>query len=150
MNASSSSTSRTSAWISLQKIALVAVTWIVSINVWTGGPALGLWVGSRFQGDGSLTLGVVGVTVVAVAIVVFGLALLLSWLNDRYDELLGKPQKRHQYPWLKGIHKEREQVVREEGGVNAVERTVILSAVAAVVAFEIWFFFFASFSFIGG
>jgi hypothetical protein len=38
---------------------------------------------------------------------------------------------------------ERETDIRRKHGVSPVERIVVISVVAAVLAFEIWFFFFA-------
>src|SRR5688572_23403566 len=48
----------------LKRIALAALLTIVGLNVWTGGPLLALWVGSRVQGEGSPTMGAVFVVVV--------------------------------------------------------------------------------------
>jgi hypothetical protein len=38
---------------------------------------------------------------------------------------------------------EREEVSRSRRSVNAIERIVVMSVVACVIAFEAWFFFFA-------
>ena len=38
---------------------------------------------------------------------------------------------------------EREHDVREKYGISGVERIVVICAVAGVLAFELWFFFFA-------
>jgi len=38
---------------------------------------------------------------------------------------------------------ERKELARKREGISAVERLVVVSVVAAVLAFEIWFFFFA-------
>ena len=38
---------------------------------------------------------------------------------------------------------EREEDLRREVGISGVERIVIIAVVAAFLAFEIWFFFFA-------
>ena len=38
---------------------------------------------------------------------------------------------------------EPERVARQRAGISGVERIVVITVVAAVIAFEIWFFFFA-------
>jgi hypothetical protein len=38
---------------------------------------------------------------------------------------------------------EREADVQHKHGISAVERIVVICAVAGVLAFELWFFFFA-------
>jgi hypothetical protein len=38
---------------------------------------------------------------------------------------------------------EREEVARQREGISGVERVVVISVVAAALAFEAWFFFFA-------
>jgi hypothetical protein len=84
-------------------------------------------------------------SVIAVlAALVFLLALALTWLNARYDDLSGRPPAARQTsPWLRSMRDEREHDVRQKYGISAVERMVVISAVAGVLAFEVWFFFFA-------
>jgi hypothetical protein len=38
---------------------------------------------------------------------------------------------------------EREELAKRRQGVSPVERIVVVSVVLCVVAFEVWFFFFA-------
>jgi hypothetical protein len=38
---------------------------------------------------------------------------------------------------------EREEFARERAGISGLERVVVVSVVAAALALEIWFFFFA-------
>jgi hypothetical protein len=79
-----------------------------------------------------------------LAATVFLLALVLTWLNAKYDELTGRPPAARQTsPWLRSMRDEREENVRRKYGISAVERVVVVSVVAAVLAFEVWFFFFA-------
>jgi hypothetical protein len=129
----------------LRRTALLTASALVSINLWTGGPLFALWVGSKVQASySSPKMEAVGATVVVLAIVVFGGAVALSWINAKYDELVGrKPEPRRRYPWLESMRGERHQQIRRERGVSAVERVVVVSVVAAALAFEVWFFFFA-------
>jgi uncharacterized membrane protein len=131
--------------LSLQKVALVAASALVSINIWTGIPLFALWVGSRVQGSfGSPSMGAVALVVVVLAVFVYAAALALAWLNAKYDAVSGRPAPRRQrYPWLRSLSAERLSEERRELGVSAVERIVVITVVAAALAFEIWFFFFA-------
>jgi hypothetical protein len=135
----------------LKRIGLAVGTALVSINAWTGAPVLAVWVGSRFEGwvGGSGTGG--GTTMRAVFVVVATLALLegallvaLARLSAGYDELTGRPlAARRTSPWLRSMRGEREEFARERAGISGLERVVVVSVVAAALALEIWFFFFA-------
>jgi hypothetical protein len=135
----------------LKRTALAVGTALASINAWTGAPLLAIWVGSRFEGwvGGSGTGG--GTTMRAIFVLVATLALLegalivaLTRLSAAYDELTGRPHAaRRTSPWLRSMRGEREELARKKEGISGVERVVVVSVVAAVLAFEIWFFFFA-------
>lgn len=129
----------------LQRLALVIGSALTSINIWTGAPLLAVWVGSQVQAAQDRLSMIALFTVVAtLAVTVFALAWVLAWLNGRYDELTGRAPAAHQTsPWLRSMRGERESDVRRKHGISAVERVVVISVVAAVLAFEIWFFFFA-------
>jgi hypothetical protein len=134
-----------------RKIGLVAATALVSINIWAGSPLLALWVGSKLQSSSGLTMGVVLIVLAVLAASVSGLAWLLTRLNNRYDVLTGRPPAARQAsPWLRSTRGERETDIRAKEGISAVERIVVVSVVAAVLAFEVWFFFFAGSSLPGG
>src|SRR5918992_1749109 len=135
----------------LKRIGLAVGTALVSINVWTGAPLLAIWVGSRFEGwvggsgtGGGTTMRAVFVLVAVLAVLELVLTFSLSRLSAAYDELTGRPQSaRRTSPWLRSMRGEREDFEREKHGVSGVERVVVISVVAAMLAFEIWFFFFA-------
>jgi hypothetical protein len=123
----------------------------VSINVWTGAPLLAIWVGSRFEGwvggsgtGGGTSMRAVFVLIAALAVVELVLTLALTRLSAAYDELSGRPHAaRQSSPWLRSMRGEREEFARQREGISGVERVVVISVVAAALAFEIWFFFFA-------
>jgi hypothetical protein len=135
----------------LKRTALAVGTALVSINVWTGAPLLAVWVGSRFEGwvggsgtGGGTTMRAVFLLVAVLAVLEVALALILTRLSAAYDELSGRPQAaRRTSPWLRSMRGEREELARERAGISGVERVVVISVVGAVLAFEIWFFFFA-------
>jgi hypothetical protein len=131
--------------MALKKIGLVTASALCSINLWTGAPLFAVWVGSKVQGNlNNLSMTAVFSVVAVLAATVFLLALVLTWLNAKYDELTGRPPAARQTsPWLRSMRDEREENVRRKFGISAVERVVVVSVVAAVLAFEVWFFFFA-------
>ena len=128
----------------LRRILLVSASALAAINIWTGAPLLAVWVGSQVAAGSRLSMGAVAVVVVVLAAACLALAAALSWLSGRYDELTGRPAAaRRTSPWLRSMRGEREEVARRRHGISAVERIVVLAVVIAVLAFEVWFFFFA-------
>ena len=131
--------------MALKKIGLVTASALCSINMWTGAPLLAVWVGSQVQGNlNNLSMTAVFSVIVVLAALVFLLAWALTWANVKYDELTGRPAAaRHTSPWLRSMRDERAEDTRRKYGISAIERVVVASVVAAVLVFEVWFFFFA-------
>jgi hypothetical protein len=131
--------------LTLKKIGIVTASALCSINLWTGAPLFAVWVGSKVQGNlNNLSMTAVFSVIVVLAGMVLLLAMALTWLNAKYDDLTGRSAAaRHTSPWLRSMRDEREHDVREKYGISWVERIVVISAVAGVLAFEVWFFFFA-------
>jgi hypothetical protein len=131
--------------LTLKKIGIVTASALCSINLWTGAPLFAVWVGSKVQGNlNNLSMTAVFSVIVVLAGMVLLLAMALTWLNAKYDDLTGRSAAaRHTSPWLRSMRDEREHDVREKYGISWVERIVVISAVAGVLAFELWFFFFA-------
>lgn len=128
------------------RIMLGALTTLVSVNLWTGGPLLALWVGSRIQAAvGQLSMAAVGATIGVLILETFLLYRALAFLTARYNAALGRSLPRRQAPWMKPMSGERRAIeVRQP--LSAPERIVILSVVAAILAFEVWFLFFAHYT----
>jgi hypothetical protein len=131
--------------MALKKVGLVAASALATINIWTGAPLFAIWVGSKVQGNlTTLSMTAVLSVIVVLAVLVFALGWLLTVINAKYDDLSGRPPAARQTsPWLRSMRDERESEVRRKYGISPVERMVVASVVAAVLAFEIWFFFFA-------
>ena len=129
----------------LKRIGLVAASALVSINIWTGAPLLAVWVGSKVQGSlTTLSMSAVFSVIAVLAATVLGLAFLLAQINRSYDALVGRePAARQTSPWLRSMRGEREADIREKHGMSAIEKVVVACVIAAALAFEIWFFFFA-------
>jgi hypothetical protein len=127
-----------------KRIAFAALLTIVGLNVWTGGPLLALWVGSRVQGSGPPTMGAVFVVVVVLAAVCLVLAFLFGRLNEAYLAMTGQaPTVRQHTPWLRSMRGERPQYQGVERTLTTPERILVGMVVIAFVLFEIWFFFFS-------
>ncbi len=128
----------------LKRVLLVSASALAAINIWTGAPLLAVWVGSKAAAGSRLSMGAVGVVVVVLAVCCLALAAALTWLSARYDELTGRPAAaRRTSPWLRSMRGEREQEARRRHGISPVERVVVVVVVLGVLAFEVWFFFFA-------
>jgi hypothetical protein len=131
--------------LAAKKIGLVTASALCAINVWTGAPLFAVWVGSKVQGNlNNLSMTALFSVVLVLAVCVFGLGYLLTWLNVKYDELTGRPPAaRRTSPWMRSMRDERAEDVQRKYGISGVERMVVICAVAGVLAFEVWFFFFA-------
>lgn len=134
----------------LKRVALTIAAMLVSVNIWTGAPLAAVWVGSRVAPSGAPSMAAIFVVLGVLAAAVFALAVLLTRINAAYDRLTGRDQvTRRVAPWLRSMRAERHTMSRERLPVSPVERVVVVSVVGAVVAFEIWFFFFARYSIAG-
>ena len=131
--------------MALKKVGLLKASALCSINLWTGAPLLAVWIGSKVQGSlNNLSMIAVFSVIVVLAGTVFGLALLLTWLNVQYDVLSGRPVvARQTSPWLRSMRDERDDATQRKYGIGGIERVVIICAVAGILAFEAWFFFIA-------
>ncbi len=126
------------------RVLLASASALAAINIWTGAPLLAVWAGSQAARQRTLSMGAVFVVVIVLAACCLALTLALTWLSARYDELTGRPPAaRRTSPWLRSLRDERESLAKRRHGLSAIERIVIVSVVACVLAFEVWFFFFA-------
>ena len=128
----------------LKRVALVVAIAVVTLNIWTGAPLLGLWVGSLVAPDSGISMTAVLVVIVVIALAVWVLMQLLGLLQAAYSEASGQPVARRQTTWLKPMSGERSHgkgaVVKP---LSPVDYAVISCVVLGVAAFEIWFFFYA-------
>ena len=73
----------------------------------------------------------------------FALAVALSWLNNVYDELVGRPRTERRARWLRSMRAEDEGYVSERVGVTMLERIVMVNVYVAVTALAVWWAFFS-------
>jgi hypothetical protein len=126
-------------------VGLRALMAAAAVNIWTGAPLLGVWVGSRVAAASSeVTMGIVFLIVVVIAATCAALVWLLSWASATHDALTGRrPAARRQVPWLRSMRAERAEWEREHVELGALERILVVCVVVAAIAFETWFFFFS-------
>jgi hypothetical protein len=131
----------------LQRVALAAAITLAALNVWTGGPLAALWIGSRVQGEGPPSMSAIFTAALSLAVISAFLMRILSTLGDAYDRLTGtKSTVRQHVPWLRSMRGEREEGYEGDRRpqLTMLERILVVMVALAVLAFEIWFFFYSS------
>lgn len=127
----------------LKRVALAGATAFVTANIWTGCPLLALWVGSQVVGQQALSMAAVGVVIVVLATLVCVMTVCLTWLNNTYDELTGRPLGDRRAPWLRSMSANTEGRTPRRPEITAPERIVIVNVYIAVTAFVVWYVFLA-------
>ena len=86
----------------------------------------------------------IAVVVAVLVVAEFALVVLLTRLSRAYDEVSGRrTPTRRPPPWMSSMRGERQADIREQEGLAVAEKTVALCCAVALLAFEIWFFFFS-------
>src|SRR3954451_14186735 len=88
-----------------KRVALAALMAVIAMNIWTGGPLLALWIGSRVQSHAASSLTISPATALVVfgsiAAISFALLKLLKIVSDSYDRAVGaEPAKRRHDRWI--------------------------------------------------
>jgi hypothetical protein len=124
---------------------LVCAMAVVTSNIWTGGPLLALWIGSRVQGQGPPSMTAVAVAAIALGVITYALVKLLTRLDSAYGELTGRRStvSRH-VPWLRSMRGERPHPQHHVRELSPMEIVLVVSVVVVVALFEVWFFFYSS------
>jgi hypothetical protein len=130
-------------FMTLKRLAMAAATAFVAINIWTGAPLVALWVGSQVSDQAVLSIRAVAAVVMVLAVLVFALSVALTWLNNTYDELIGRPRVERRAPWLRSMRAESEGHISSRVGVTALERIVMVTVYIAVTALIVWLIFLA-------
>ncbi len=129
--------------LTLKRMALAGATAFITVNFWTGAPLLALWVGSQAVGRQTLSMGAVGVVLVVLAVLVFTLAMALTWVNNTYDDLVKRPRTERRPPWMRSMRGESESHVSQRVGTTVLELIVMVNVYVAVIALAVWYVFFA-------
>jgi len=130
--------------VRLERVGLVAAMGVVTLNIWTGAPLLGLWVGSRVAPDSGISMFAFFVVAVVIGATAWVLLRVLGRLQAAHARLAGRPVARRQTTWLRAMSGERSPGRGGEAPpLSAADYVVVAMVVLAVAAFEVWFFFFA-------
>jgi hypothetical protein len=135
----------------LERVLLVAGMALATVNVFTGAPILGLWVGAQIVSSGQITMLAVLVVAVVMFAAAYAMIVLLGWLGAKDDQLSGrKATVRKHTPWLRSMSGERPaNMPGVRAQLNALEYVLVAGVVLAFLAFEYWFFFKAGSPFDG-
>ena len=131
--------------VRLERVALVVGMTLAALNIWTGAPLLGLWIGSRLTGGERITMLAVGATAAVIFFLCWTMMRALAVLSYKHDELTGRQAtvKRHT-PWLRSMSGERSHgAPGERATLTALEYLLVGMVVLAVLLFEAWFFFYS-------
>jgi hypothetical protein len=124
----------------LAAIALIVLMAIGSVVLWLGIPVLWLWVASQMTDSTQPQMGPYALVIVGIPLSMFLFGRLLRGLNGLYGEITRTtPEVRVQLQWLKSMRAERDELRPR----TILDVVMVLSVAVALVAFSIWFFFFA-------
>lgn len=114
---------------------------LVAVLVAVGIPLVWIWLASKVAGTKRDLTPSLAVLITTGILVSYWLALLAgSWLRGRSidpDKELGRVRRRS---WNRSFS---DAPRPDDKGIDPIERVFIVVAVLAIIAFEIWFFFFA-------
>jgi hypothetical protein len=128
----------------LRKVGLLIGMALASVNIWTGSPLMALWVGSRVQKSGTASMGAIAIVALTLAAISLVLIQVLGIMQTAYDRLTGRRrQVRRTLPWMRSMRGERPHEQPEGVRPSPAELMLIVCVAVAVIAFEIWFFFFS-------
>ena len=120
----------------LVALVLAMVLCAGSFVMWVGIPAAFIWLSSRTAT--SLT-SALAIMLAACPLAMVAFSLLLVRLNGLYMRATGSHPDQQRAAWLRGLSGDR--TLRRAPPV--LEVSMIVSAVIAIVALVVWFFFFA-------
>ena len=119
---------------------LVLLMAVGSVVLWLGVPFFWIWFASHIVKSSQPTLGPYLLILFAMPVSMWIIGKMLFRLNSLYSRLTGQSYEvKVQMPWHRSMRGER--VVRRQSTV--LEVVMIGSVSLALVAFAIWFFFFA-------
>jgi hypothetical protein len=127
-----------------KRAAMAGVAALVTVNVWTGCPLMALWVGSQAVGTQTLSMAAVGVVLVVLAILEFLTVLVLAWLTNVYDELIGLRRVEHKATWLRRLCAPESAGLNQKLSVTSLEGIVVINVYVSVITLIVWYLFFAA------
>lgn len=129
-------------YMTLKRATMAGMSAFITVNIWTGAPVLALWAGSQVVSH-TLSMAAVGVVVIVLAVLELLLTVALTWVNNFYDEITGRPRVERRATWLRSMSAEAEGHISQRVGITLLERIVMVNVYIVVIALVIWFVFFA-------
>jgi hypothetical protein len=121
-------------------ILLVALMAVGSVALWLVIPVAWIWGVSQTIKSTQATLGPYVIILIGVPTSMFIVGKLLYRLNGVYERITGQASEvKVQMPWHRSMRGERAPQRR----TTVLELVMMISVSVALVAFGIWFFFFA-------
>jgi hypothetical protein len=121
-------------------IALILLMAVGSVFLWIGIPVGWVWIASRTVKSSQPSLGPYVLVLLATPVSMWIWGKFLFRLNAVYSRMTGQTHEvRAQLPWHRSMRGER--VVSRP--TTVLDLVMIVSVSVALIAFGIWFFFFA-------
>lgn len=124
------------------RVLLAAGMLLCAVNLWSGGPLLAVWVGSKAQGGLGPSMGALALVALVLVVVETLLVQALGRLTAAYDRVTGVTRPRRQATWLKAMSGERAKY-SAAARLTMPERILVVAVALGVIVFEFWFFFLA-------
>jgi hypothetical protein len=128
----------------LKRAAMAGLTALVTVNVWTGCPLLALWVGSRAVGTGDLSMAAVVVVLLVLGLLELAMMLVLAWLTEIYDELIGLQRPEQSATWIRRLCAPESAGLDRRLRITTLEGIVVINVYVAVTTLVVWYLFFAA------
>jgi hypothetical protein len=114
---------------------------LIAVLVALGIPLIWVWIASQLAGTRRELTPSLAILITTGILVSYWIALVCgSWLRSR---VVGEERRRRQVRRMSWNRSFRDEHQPGEDPTDPVERVFMIVAVLAVIAFEVWFFFFA-------
>jgi hypothetical protein len=114
---------------------------VAAVIVALGVPLVWVWIASQLAGNSRDVTPSLAILITTGILVSYWVVLLFA--GRIRGRLVGEEARRAQSRRMSWNRSFRDEHRPGDGGTDPVERLFVLIAVAAIIAFEIWFFFFA-------
>ena len=127
----------------IKRVTLAAVAALATVNIWTGCPLLALWVGSQAVGERSLSMTAVVVVLLVMGALELATLLLLGWLTNIYDELIGLRRSELEVTWIRRLCAPDSAGLNRRLQLTSLEGIVVINVYVAVTTLIAWYLFLA-------
>lgn len=125
---------------SVAKAGIIALMAIGSVMMWIGAPVGWIYVAAQLSDSSQVGMGQIVLIVVGIPATMIFIGKALGRLNDKYAELTGSANEvQIRAPWMRSMRDERD-LHRPRTVLDVV---MVVSVGTALIAFGIWFMFFA-------